>query len=463
MSPTRFRGTRARACARGGGALVLALALVACGDERHPLAPGTPQADVGRGNGPPFTVSIRGRQDTMLVGQSVHLRAILVNPGQDSVPGRADIVWSSGDTTIIKVDSTGLVQAVGAGTAIVTAKFVSWDRAATTSVSSLAATLRNAAMLKGMWVGARVLSAPTEFPGNVPLVSTMNREFNGIIAVSAFVWGAMQYLGPGWWNFAPGEEMVQNARTHGQIVHGGPLVWHLGNPPWVDTLRASDVSRDSAIYLMTRQIDSVVGHFRGSVRQWEVANQVLADGDCGRRPASMSVWERLIGPDWVDIAFREAARMDPDALLYYGDYSMEFPGVRQDSALSLVAGLLAKGIRVDGVMFHGDYASDWVVPPGVLEASMARFGALGLRVDLGLAVRLPVPTSATEAQLAQQAAGYRGFVQACDVSPYCDAVWFGAVDDGHIFWPPASGVALFDANLQKKPAWDSVYNYLARR
>ena len=59
-------------------------------------------------------------------------------------------------------------------------------------------------------------------------------------------------------------------------------------------------------------------------------------------------WLEAIGEDYLAKAFEFAHEADPDAELYYNDYNLWKPAKR-DAAIRLVAGLKAKGLRVDGI------------------------------------------------------------------------------------------------------------------
>ena len=74
-------------------------------------------------------------------------------------------------------------------------------------------------------------------------------------------------------------------------------------------------------------IRTVVGHYRGKVAQWDVVNEAIDDQGQLRD----SVWMRVIGPDYIDLAFRWAHEADPDAKLFYNDYDLEFPGAEGDA------------------------------------------------------------------------------------------------------------------------------------
>ncbi|MDH3497227.1 MAG: Ig-like domain-containing protein [Gemmatimonadota bacterium] len=65
---------------------------------------------------------------TLLVKDSVRLAAVLMDAAGDTVP--AVITYSSSDATVLNVDSTGLLRAVGTGTATLTIRAVAFESAA---------------------------------------------------------------------------------------------------------------------------------------------------------------------------------------------------------------------------------------------------------------------------------------------------------------------------------------------
>ena len=62
-----------------------------------------------------------------------------------------------------------------------------------------------------------------------------------------------------------------------------------------------------------------------------------------------SPWLTAIGPDYIALAFQFAHEADPDAKLYYNDYSAEGVGGKGDAVYELV-----KGLKEQGVPIHGD-------------------------------------------------------------------------------------------------------------
>jgi endo-1,4-beta-xylanase len=201
-----------------------------------------------------------------------------------------------------------------------------------------------------------------------------------------------------------------------------------------------------------------------------VTNEVIRDGATGavgsptdRRSAAESIWERLIRPDWVEIAFRAAAAADPNARLFYNDYSIEAPlSNKQNRVFFLVNDLLQKGVKVDGVGFQSHFSLDNTPSEAALTQSIDRFAALGLIVQL-TELDITVPASRQNAAgFAQQADEYRRVVKVCMEHPACDTVVIWGIDDANS-WLAASRRTLFTGTFQPKPAYFSVLDYLAGR
>lgn len=104
---------------------LLALLASACSldDWSSPTSPGGPgsycSGTSGSNCGFPWA-SITPREDTLFVGDTVRLHAAYHDATDRVIPGVA-FYWQSGDTTIVRVDQAGLVQAVRPGWVFVVA------------------------------------------------------------------------------------------------------------------------------------------------------------------------------------------------------------------------------------------------------------------------------------------------------------------------------------------------------
>src|SRR5690606_7226310 len=61
---------------------------------------------------------------------------------------------------------------------------------------------------------------------------------------------------------------------------------------------------------------------------------------------------KILGEDFIKLAFKFAHQADPDAELYYNDYSMANPRKR-NGVVKMVEGLRKDGIHIDGIGMQG--------------------------------------------------------------------------------------------------------------
>ena len=108
----------------------------------------------------------------------------------------------------------------------------------------------------------------------------------------------------------------------------------------------------------------------------------------------------------IDLAFQWAHEADPDALLFYNDFSAEATNAKSERVYDLVKGMVERNIPIDGVgmQFHVELGQ--MPPLDQVAENMKRLGELGLQVHITeLDIRIPEP--ATPEMLEQQAQDYR--------------------------------------------------------
>ena len=315
--------------------------------------------------------------------------------------------------------------------------------------------LRAAAGAAGKLVGTAVQSSLLNDPryGGV-----FARHFDFVTAEYEMKWDPIERT-RGAEDFSGGDAIVAYAAARGMQVKGHALVWHQAVPSWVNGLPAADLRTE-----LDRHIRSVASHYRGRVLAWDVVNEAIDDNGFGLRD---SIFRQKLGDRYIADAFRSAREADPQALLFYNDYSGEGLGGKSDAIYELVRNLLAQGVPIDGVGLQMHVRAGAPPPESSVAANMRRLAALGLRVNISeMDVRVGDLGGATPANLERQRSVYRSLVGVCVAEPACHAVTFWGFTDAHTwitstFGPDAP--LLFDAQYAPKPAFFGVLDALARR
>ncbi len=208
-------------------------------------------------------------------------------------------------------------------------------------------------------------------------------QFNAIVAENCM---KSMYLQPreGYFYFDEADKFVAFGEKNNMFVTGHTLIWHSQAPGWffVDD-KGKDVSKEVLIERMKNHISTVVSRYKGRIRGWDVVNEAILDDGSWRQ----SKFYEIIGEDYIRLAFEFAHQADPDAELYYNDYSMANEGKR-NGVLALVKSLQEKDVKIDGVGMQGHLNMDFP-PVEEFEKSLLAFSALGLKVmitelDLGV-------------------------------------------------------------------------------
>jgi endo-1,4-beta-xylanase len=165
-------------------------------------------------------------------------------------------------------------------------------------------------------------------------------------------------------------------------------------------------------------------------------------------------FDRVIGNDWIEQAFRAANAADPDALLYLNEFDADTPNARQGAVYALVSDFVRRGVPIDGVGLEMHVGADGRYPTLVeLKNVMAQYASLGLRVSV---TELDALRPITGDPVLIQRAAYdtrRPSVPGVDELRRRDGL--GVADQ--FSWRSAPQTAtLFTSNFTKKRAYDLV-------
>lgn len=229
----------------------------------------------------------------------------------------------------------------------------------------------------------------------------VRNHFNAIVAENCM---KPESLEPreGVFTWDSADRFVSFGEDNNLTVIGHTLLWHAQTGAWMFAIPDSiKDNRDAVRRLMTGRmrnyIHAVVGHFKGRVHGWDVINEAFLDnGEV--RP---SPWFKALGYDYFELAFRFAHEADPEAELYYNDYSMSLPAKR-DAVCRLVRHLKSKGCRIDAVGMQSHLGLSYPKLSDY-EATIDSLAACGVKIgitELDVSV-LPNPWDFSGAEISQ--------------------------------------------------------------
>jgi endo-1,4-beta-xylanase len=148
-----------------------------------------------------------------------------------------------------------------------------------------------------------------------------------------------------------------------------------------------------------------------------------------------NVFLRVIGEQYIPIAFRIAAAADPAAKLYYNDYNLEYGTAKHLGAVKIVKAVQAWGVKIDGVGLQGHLVTEKtgtqdIPTPSVEVLTKVLQDYADLGVDSAyteLDIRMNTPSSAAKLQV--QADAYARVAQSCINVARCVGItlWVSAI------------------------------------
>jgi len=243
-------------------------------------------------------------------------------------------------------------------------------------------------------------------------VRLIQQQFNAVVAENCM---KSQEMHPeeNRYNFKQADEFVAFGEKNKMTVTGHTLIWHSQLSPWfcVDE-KGNNVSPEVLKKRMKDHITTIVERYKGRIKGWDVVNEAIEDDGSYRK----SKFYEILGEEYIPLAFQYAHEADPDAELYYNDFSMANPGKRA-GVVKLVNDLKKRGIRIDAVGMQGHIGMDY---PKVseFEKSMLAFAEAGVKVmitELDLTV-LPTPRQNIGAEVSAS------FEYKKEMNPYPDGL-----------------------------------------
>jgi endo-1,4-beta-xylanase len=257
----------------------------------------------------------------------------------------------------------------------------------------------------------------------------------------------------------------------GMRLRWNSLVQHAQNPAWVFQDKANPsraVSRDVLNQRLKTHIETIMRRYRNRVESYNVISDALSDRSGLRTGAEGSKWHEILGPEYIDNAFRWAKAADPNAQLVISDTRLESDSRKRQEMATLIRGMKQRGVPVDavGLQMHINIRT-----PSVQEIreTIELFAGLGVKVMI-TELDISIYTSDTEprrdvtaAILLEQAQRYKDIF-----AMLREQAQRGNLADMVVVWGPSDAGSwknnfpvpgrtdaplLFDTRLQSKPAF----------
>ncbi|MEJ2561060.1 MAG: endo-1,4-beta-xylanase [Anaerolineales bacterium] len=304
-------------------------------------------------------------------------------------------------------------------------------------------------------IGTAIEPAQLDSPLHVEL---LKYHFNSITAENAM---KPEEIHPSedFYTFENADRIAEFAQENGIALRGHTLIWHnqIGN--WFFMEGDDPVSPETLKARMESHITTIMQHYQGQIYAWDVVNEPVDQN----QPDGFyrNKWYEVLGPEYIELAFRYARNADPDAKLFLNEVSTTDPSKR-DQIVALVRDLQAKGVPIDGIGMQMHIS---LTNPSLrdFEAALEAYSQLGIEIqitELDITVYDNRQQSFDEASaelLNEQGHRVKDLFDIMD--KYSDSItsvtFWGMTDDqswlNYFFVERQDWPLPFDANLQAKP------------
>jgi len=313
-------------------------------------------------------------------------------------------------------------------------------------------------------IGAAVSARVLKSADTVLIIS----QYNSLVAEN--------HMKPMWiqpkenaFSFANADLIAAFAKRHNMKLRGHTLVWHNQTPNWFFKEDDQPVSKEVLKERMRKHIQTVVSRYKDAVYGWDVVNEAISE-EKGEYLRTSSPWYKILGEEFIELAFRYAHEADPKAKLFYNDFNTWQPEKR-DKIIRLVKSLQEKGVPIDGIGMQGHWKIGSPTKKQI-ETTIDMFAALGVTVQI----------TEFDVSMYQSDKDIQGEMtpeleqQQADYYQMCFEVFRAKKDkiSGVTFWGVADNYTwlnnfpvrnrknyplLFDTKLQPKKAFDQVVNF----
>ncbi|KAG5922429.1 Endo-1,4-beta-xylanase 2 [Claviceps africana] len=255
------------------------------------------------------------------------------------------------------------------------------------------------------------------------------KEFGQVTPENSMKWDATEPR-RGEFHFEGADYLVDYAQKNNLLIRGHTFIWWSQMPNWIKQINDKKTMQQ----VIENHISTVAGRYKGKIYAWDVLNEIFMQDGSFRQ----TQYYKVLGEDFVRIAFAAAKKADPHAKLYINDFNLDDPNAAKLQAMvKYVKKWISEGVAIDGIGSQSH-----------LFAGMGSKNAAALKV-LGQAAP---EVAITELDITgAPAVDYKAVAQGCiDVKNCVGITSWGFRDEDS--WLKEKKPTLFDDNFAPKAA-----------
>ena len=242
--------------------------------------------------------------------------------------------------------------------------------------------LRKLAADKGLIYGTTI--SAKQITGDPEFIALVLHQAGLVVAENEMKWQVMNRGVRGDDDYGPADTIADFAFKNGLVLRGHNLLWYMRTPSWFFDLE----SRQEMESAVVEHIHSLAGRYRGKVHSWDVVNEPIEPKDGQPDGLRKGVFLEMMGPGYLDLAYRTTRETDPAARLVVNEYDVELDAPEQEARRAALLNLLERmqrsGTPVDavGIQAHLSCAGGPSFSPAVLRRFLAEIAGLGLTIQI---------------------------------------------------------------------------------
>lgn len=302
--------------------------------------------------------------------------------------------------------------------------------------------LREEAHKKNILIGSGAIN-PT-YLDDCQFSAVLAKQFESLSPENELKWA---FINPaeGHYNWDTIDRLVDFAEQNDMVVKGHGLISSCCNPEYL--LNITDPTAFRAA--MTTHFEAVMHRYDGKMDRWDVVTEALETMGGGLQ---VNAFYNVLGPGYIEDAFRIARAADPDAKLFFNENLVESLPDKRQELYELVSGLVANGVPIDGVALQM-HITEVPPTPGVLTDIVDSYNALGLEVTIAeMDVHTLNDTLQTEI--------YGAVMDEALEAGITDISFWGFTDKHAYTWLPGAKPLMFDELYNAKGSFYATHDAL---